>query len=50
MLVEDAESDGPTVVLDIHAELREADLLQEFLDDLGRLVEGVGELPRVRNV
>ena len=50
MLVEDAEADGPTVVLDIHAELREADLLQEFLDDLGRLVEGVGELLGVRNV
>ena len=49
MLVEDAESHGPAVILHVQSELNEADLLQKFLHDLGRLIEGVSEFLRIRH-
>jgi hypothetical protein len=37
----DAEAHRPAVVLNVHAEASEADLLKEGFDDLGRLAESV---------
>ena len=40
----DAEADRPAVVLGVKAEAAEALLIEEMLDDFGKMVEGVCEL------
>src|SRR6516162_11683998 len=50
MPTDDAKSDRTAVVLSIEAEARKPDFSEKRFDDLGCLVEGVGECRRIRHV